>query len=71
MKVFIKGIQDLNIELEATTEGIACNMAQPIDLPKMWDVKVATIDMSINQKELKGVVLDGGSGVNSITKDIA
>ena len=69
-KILNKGVQGLNVELDATASGTTCNMAQPIDLPKMRDDKVAKNNVGINQRELKGVVLDGGSTVNVI-KDTA
>ena len=34
-KVLSKGMHDLNEELEMTNKGIACNMVQPVDLPKV------------------------------------
>ena len=34
-KVISKEMRGLNVELKATTNGIACNMAHHVDLPKM------------------------------------
>ena len=68
-KMLRKGIQDLNVESKATMEGASCNMVQSMDLPKIRHDKVPKINVSINQKELKGVVLGGGSKFNVI--DIA
>ena len=69
-KVLSKGMHGLNAELKATTNGIACHhLAQRVDMPKMQDDKVAKINVKIDHKELKGVVLNGGSRVNVITED--
>ena len=70
-KILRKEIRDLNAKLKATIEGATCNMVQSIDLPKRQDAKVAKINLSINQNEQKGVVLDGIFGVNVKIEDIA
>ena len=46
-KILSKGMHGLNVEPEATTNGIVCNTTQLIDLPKMRDDKVAKINISI------------------------
>ena len=51
-KILSKRIQGLNVELVATTNGRACNMADLVHLPKMRDDKAKKINININQKEL-------------------
>ena len=46
-------------------------MARLVDLPKVLDNKVDPTNVSINQRELKGILLDGRSKVNMITEDTA
>ena len=46
-------------------------MAQPEEPPRTRDANVAKIKMMIAMQEVQGVILDGGSGVNAITEDLA
>ena len=52
-------------------EDTTCNLAQLVNLLEVKDDKEAKIDIIINQRELKGVVMDGGSGVKLIIEDTA
>ena len=46
-------------------------MTQPEEPPRTRDDNVAKIKMIIAEQEVPGVILDGGSGVNVITEDLA
>ena len=50
---------------------VECHMTQPEEPPRTRDDNVAKKKMMIDTQEVQGVILDGGSGVNVITEDLA
>lgn len=62
---------ELNQEIKEMEEEAEYNMAQPEETPRTRDDNVAKIKMTIETKEMQGVILDGGSGFNVITESMA
>ena len=70
-KVFRNWAEELNQKVKGLHDEDECCMTQPEEPPRTRDDNVAKIKMKIAAQEVQGVILDGGSGVNIITEDLA
>ena len=70
-KVFKNWAEEINQKVKGLQSKAKCCMAQPDELPRTRDDNVAKIKMTIAMQEIQGVILEGGSGVNVITEDLA
>ena len=70
-KVFKNWAEEINQKVKGLQSEAECRMTQPEEPPRTQDDNVAKIKMMIAMQEVQGVILDGGSGVNVITKDLA
>ena len=70
-KVFKNWAEEINEKVKGLQGEAECHMAQAEEPPRTRDDNVAKIKMIIAMQEVQGVILDGGSGVNVITEDLA
>ena len=70
-KVFKNWAEELNQKVKGLQGKAECHMTQPEEPPRTRDDNVAKIKMVIAAQEVQGIILDGGSGVNVITEDLA
>ena len=70
-KVFKNWAEEINQKVKGLQCEAECHMTQPEEPPRTRDDNVAKIKMITAMQEVQGVILDGGSGVNVITEDLA
>ena len=60
-KVLKKWMENLGKEMEELEEEAPCTLAQLEELPTTRDDNMAKINVTLANREMKGVILDGGS----------
>ena len=70
-KIQKKWMARMGQQLEESRDEVLCSMAQPEEATRTRDDNVARINVCLASQEIKGAILDGGSGVNIISEGMA